>query len=119
MVLYSEIEVAEGVVGEGVRPALHHDHGGLVHCEDIVNYSLEQLGKREAIDAFQQRHIQRIVRPLPVPCVTQCPCSREEVPVVLVEAHCHHSVCAVERLFHSIAMMDVDVDVEHSLVSLQ
>jgi sensor domain CHASE-containing protein len=36
-----------------------------------------------------------------------------------VEGAGHHSVSQVERFFNSVAVVDVDVDVQHALVGLQ
>ena len=38
---------------------------------------------------------------------------------VLVEGDRHDSVCEVECLLHSVAVVDVDVDVQHSGVNLE
>ena len=42
-----------------------------------------------------------------------------EVFSVLVEADSHHSVRGVERLLDPVTVVNVDIDVEHSLVVLQ
>ena len=43
-------------------------------------------------------------------------CSRE-VLSILVERDSHHTVCGVERLLDSISVVNVDVNVQHSLQS--
>lgn len=42
-----------------------------------------------------------------------------EVVLEFVEAAGHHSVGQVEGLFHTVSMMDVDVNVQHPLVYFQ
>lgn len=42
--------------------------------------------------------------------------SAREVLSVLVERNCHDAVCGVEGLLHTIAMMDVNINVQNSLV---
>ena len=42
-------------------------------------------------------------------------CSRE-VFSILVEGDCHHTVSSIEGFFHPITVMDVYVDVQHSLM---
>lgn len=42
-----------------------------------------------------------------------------EVILEFVEGAGHHSVSQVERFFNSVAVVDVDVDVQHALVGLQ
>ena len=36
-----------------------------------------------------------------------------EVLSVLVEADSHHAICGIESLFYTIAMMHINIDVEH------
>jgi hypothetical protein len=38
-----------------------------------------------------------------------------KILAVLVEGHCHHTVGAVEGLLHAVAVVDVNVDVQHAL----
>ena len=42
-----------------------------------------------------------------------------EVLSVLVEGDGHHAVGGVEGLLHAVAVVDVDVDVQHPLVVLE
>ena len=42
-------------------------------------------------------------------------CTGEEFSV-LVETDCHDSICRVESFFNAITVMDVDVDINHSLM---
>lgn len=39
-----------------------------------------------------------------------------ELLPVFMERHCHHPVCGVECLLHSVPVVDVSVDVQHPLV---
>lgn len=45
--------------------------------------------------------------------------SPREVVLELMERTGHDSVCQVEGLLHAVSVVDVDVDVQHSLVGLQ
>ena len=40
--------------------------------------------------------------------------SSGEIFTILVETNCHDTICSVECFFYTIAVMDVDVDVEHA-----
>ena len=42
-----------------------------------------------------------------------------EVLSVLVERRSHDSICCVEGLLHAVAMVDIDVDVEDTLVAIK
>ena len=37
----------------------------------------------------------------------------------LVKRHCHDAVRCIERLFHAVSVVDVDINVEHSLVRFE
>lgn len=45
--------------------------------------------------------------------------SSREVILELVEGAGHDPISKVEGFFYSISMVDIDVDIEHSLVGLQ
>lgn len=66
-------------------------------------------------DAIPQRHVDRVVPALAVSDILEVARSREEL-AVLVERGGHDAVGGVERFFDSVAMVDVDVDVEDARV---
>lgn len=80
-------------------------------------YSLEKVEVRVIINTTVERHIQSIVLAFSKASIFDVSCARKEV-TISVERDSHHSVSAVESLFHSITMMHIDVDVEHSVVIL-
>ena len=45
----------------------------------------------------------------------EVPCTRE-VFTILVEWYGHNSVCGIERFFHTITVMDVNINVQDTLV---
>lgn len=45
-------------------------------------------------------------------------CAGEEVVSVFVEGHGHDSISEVERFLYSVAMMNVNINVQHSRVVL-
>lgn len=47
---------------------------------------------------------------------TTVTCAREEVVSVFVEGHGHDSISEVERFLYSVAMMNVNINVQHSRV---
>lgn len=42
-----------------------------------------------------------------------------EVILELVEGACHDSIGQVEGFLHAVSVVDIDIDVQHSLVGLQ
>jgi len=70
------------------------------------------------VDARVQRDIQGIVAAFAMAYVLHVPSPRKEVSEP-VERHCHDAVSAIECFLNTISMMNVDVDVQHSVVVLQ
>ena len=114
-----ELEVSNSVLGQRVGPALQHDHIRTVGADHDVGYLLENIQIIGIIDALADRHVDAVEFPDPLACRLQLPCAWEEVFLVLVEAESHDSICMVECFFDSIAMVDIDVDVDHAGVDFE
>ena len=67
------------------------------------------------INALLQRNIQRVILPLTSASLLQVSRARKEVSIPM-ETDRHHSISCVERLFYTIAMMYIDVDIQDSIM---
>ena len=94
---------------DGVRIESFHDFG---------DDRLENLQKRLVVKALIEREIDRIVNPLIFSNIIYVAGSREVV-LELMERASHHSIGKVECFFDSIAMVDIDVNVEDPIVVLE
>ena len=81
-------------------------------------YSLEKVEVRVIINTTVERHIQSIVLAFSKASIFDVSSAWEEV-TISVKRDSHHSVGTVESLFHSISMVDINVDVKHSVMILQ
>ncbi|KAF3844660.1 hypothetical protein F7725_007823, partial [Dissostichus mawsoni] len=97
-----------------LRDGLHLDPRGVgQHAQRDHNYPNIKV-KSLFTYRFEYGFIRLIINPIP----QRVACARE-VLSVLVEGHRHDTVCGVESLLHTVSMMDVNVDVQNSLVNCQ
>lgn len=78
-------------------------------CDDRLEYALVAL----VGDAIPQGKVDCVILALAKASVAQLARARKEF-AVLVKATCHDAIRRVEGFLNTVAMMDVDVDVEHS-----
>lgn len=84
----------------------------------LLTYIFVDVDETVIVEPVQQWHINGVAFSFTLTHVLQIARAREEVTIP-VEADGHHAVRHVEGLLDAIAMMNVDVDVEHALVILQ
>ena len=112
-----EVEATQAVVAEGVGAALEDDGGGVVVVDGGADDVLEEVLVRFVVDAVVQRHVDavavaRVVR-VGGALGFEGPGAGEEVLlVVFVEGDAEDAVGGPEGLFDSVAVVDIDVDVE-------
>ena len=76
-------------------------------------HRLENAPIRLIRDPILERYVDRVPRPLSPPPVLALACPREEL-AVLVEGVGHDAVGRPERLLDAVAVVAVDIDVEHA-----
>lgn len=112
MPTHRQIEAANLIASQRVRAALQYHSRGLVvlhdRCDDRLKYALVAL----VGDAVPQGKIDRVILALAKASVAQLACTRKEL-AVFVKTTCHDTIRRVEGFLDTVAMMDVDVDVEH------
>jgi hypothetical protein len=94
---------------------LKNNRSRLVVFHDPANSWLEDSLVALIVDTVAEREVDRIVLASADSNVSQLS-GPWEVLAVLVEGHGHDSVCRVEGFFNTVAMMDIDVDVENARV---
>mmetsp|Transcript_21755 Transcript_21755/g.64501 ORF Transcript_21755/g.64501 Transcript_21755/m.64501 type:complete len:428 (+) Transcript_21755:163-1446(+) len=113
-----QVEAAEPVAAERVGAALQHDSAGLVHLHDLPDHGLEDGGVRGVVDAVLERKVDRVV--LPRVCSDVLDVARAgKVLAKLVKGDGQHAVCRVKGLLDAVAVVDVNVNVEHAAVVLE
>eukprot|EP00051_Salpingoeca_urceolata_P005907 m.78637 g.78637 ORF g.78637 m.78637 type:complete len:485 (+) comp14592_c0_seq3:64-1518(+) len=113
-----EVEAAEAIARKGISTTLQHDDRGPVPVHALLNNRLENALVRFVINAVSEGKVDCIVLSLPMPNILDVAGARK-VLSVLVKRHRHHSVGAVKCLFHTVAVMNVNVNVQHALMSLE
>lgn len=71
------------------------------------------------VNAVPQGHVETVVAATLCSNLIHVTCAGEEVVSVFVEGHCHDAVSEVEGFLHPVAMVDVNVDVQHPGVVLE
>ena len=69
--------------------------------------------------AWLEGNIDAVIFAIVLTHLVQGTCSWKEILAILMEGYCHAAVCEVECLLYSIAVMDIDVQVQHSGVHLK
>lgn len=84
-----------------------------------LDHRLEHLEVGGVVDALLEGDVDGVVAAALGAQLIHVTRAGKEVVAVLVERHRHHPVRQVERLLDAVAMVDVDVNVEHSRVVLE
>lgn len=109
-----QVLFAEPVAGERVAAALHHDGLRLEYLHDLGHDGPEQAVVPLVVHALVQRHVNGAVLALPDADVLREPLLlREEARGALVERHRHHAGGVDEGGLDAVAVVHVDVHVQH------
>mmetsp|Transcript_19284 Transcript_19284/g.58237 ORF Transcript_19284/g.58237 Transcript_19284/m.58237 type:complete len:229 (-) Transcript_19284:917-1603(-) len=114
-----QVEATQPIVCERISPTLQHDCARLEHRHDLLHDGFEEAMECDVIRTVAQRHVHAVISPMLLANVFDVTGSRKEEVAVLVEAHRHHTVGQVEGLLHAVAMMHIDVQVQHPRMHLQ
>jgi hypothetical protein len=118
MTLNAQLEAPQPVPAERVGPALQHDGSRLEALHDLGDDWAEDRVVSGVVHAVVQRHVDRVALALLVATVLHIARARE-VLAELVKGAGHHAAGGVEGLLDAVAVVDVDVDVQHALMFLQ
>jgi hypothetical protein len=70
---------------------------------------------RNVVNAIAEREVNSIILAGAHSNIAQLAGPGKEL-AVFMERHRHDSVCCVKRLFNTIAMVDINIDIEHALI---
>ena len=98
------------------RWAAVSSRGGRLH--DLAYHGLEDGLVRRVVHPVLEREVDRVALGVVGAGVHEVARAREEL-AVLVEGDGHHAVGGVEGLLDAVAVVDVDVDVQHPLMLLE
>ena len=113
MATHRQIKAAKLIATERIRATLQHHCGRLVLLHDAPDHRLEHAPVGFIGDTIAQWHVACIVFSLFEARVTQLTSTWEKL-AILVKRACHHTVSRVECLFDTVAMVDVNINVENA-----
>jgi small-conductance mechanosensitive channel len=115
MSLHAQIEAAESIARQAIASTLQHNRLRSVPLHDALDDRLEDVFVRLVIDTVSKWEVDGVVFAWANSDVTEFPGPRE-VLAIFVERNGHHTVGGIERFFHTITVMNVNIDIEHSLL---
>jgi len=111
--------LAGGCAFERVGAALEDDGGGAIVSDAVPEDGFEEAEVGSIVNAVLEGHIEGIVLALLSPDLSDIASPREESIAVLVEGDGHDPVSEEERILHSIPVVHINVNVQHSRVISQ
>lgn len=115
---HAEVETSQAVARQAVATALENNGLRPVPLHDSLDDRLEDTLVGDIVNAIAEREVDGIVFSLANANVAQF-ASAGEVLSVLVEGDRHDTVRGVECLLDAIAMMDINIDIENTLLESQ
>jgi hypothetical protein len=112
---HAEIEAAKAISRQAIAAALENHHVRLVELHNLGDDGLEDGLVRHVVDTVSQRKVDGVVLALADANVSEF-ASAGEIFAVLVERRSHYTVRRVKGFLYTIAMVDVNVDIQNSLV---
>jgi hypothetical protein len=118
MAFHAEVEAPKSVARETVPPTLENDGFGTVVLHHAFDHGFEDSFVGLVVDTIAEGEVDCVVLALTDADVTKL-ASPREVLAVLVERDRHDAISGVERLLDSITVMNIDVDVENTLLEAE
>src|SRR5207249_11048899 len=94
---------------------LREDQVGLVRTGERRDDLLERVQVARPSRVRREGNVHRVSLTLPPPDVSGEPRARKQKPAVLMEGNCQDTRVLVENLLNAVAMVRVDVKVQHAL----
>lgn len=123
----SGVVVSKPVVGQRISTTLDNNSVRSELLSHFFNdlfkltkfsYSFEQVKVGIVVNSTVERHVQGVVLAFSEPSVFNVPRAWEKI-AVSVEGNCHYSVGAVKGFLHPVSMMNINIDVKHSVLILE
>lgn len=111
---HAQVETSQAITRETVTTTLKNHGFWTVPLHNALDHRLEDTLVRDIVDAVTKWEIDSIVFALSHTDVTELTGTRE-ILSILVERHSHDTVCSVKCLLDTIAMVDINIDVENAL----
>jgi hypothetical protein len=116
--IHTQVEATKPVTGKTVTTTLEHNSFRTIVSHDCFDDWLKDIAVGLVCDAVAQREIDRVVLAAANTNIAQF-AGTGKVLAVLVEGNGHDSVGRVKGFLDTIAMVDVDVNVQDTLLVSQ
>lgn len=114
MSLHAKIEASKSITRQAVSTTLKYNGFRSVIFHNTFDDWLEDSFVGSIVNAVAKRKVDRVMLSLANANVAKLTSTRK-VFAILVERHCHDPISGVESFFDTITMMNVDVNIEHTL----
>mmetsp|Transcript_4330 Transcript_4330/g.13090 ORF Transcript_4330/g.13090 Transcript_4330/m.13090 type:complete len:341 (+) Transcript_4330:459-1481(+) len=108
-----EIEIAQPVSSERIRATLQNHSRGPEHLHDLPNDGLKHLLVGHVGNSVLERKIDGVILARPGTLVPYVARPREKHVTKFVKGHGHDAISDVECLLHSVAVVNINVDVQN------
>lgn len=118
MSTHTQVEATQAIAGQTVTTTLQNHSLGPIPFHNALDDRLKDALIGDIVDTVTEREVDCIVFALTNADVAQFAGSGK-VLAIFVERDSHDTVGGVESLFHTIAMVNVDIDIKDSLLESQ
>lgn len=115
MPFHAQIKASQPIAGQTIATALQDNRVRVVELHDARYYGFEDRFVRRVVYAIAHREVDCVVFSRADADISQLAGARE-ILAVFVEGYRHDSIRRVKGFFDAVAVVDIDVDVEHTLV---
>ena len=118
MAAHAEIKAPQLVASERVCATLQNDGGRAEPVHNVLNHRTEYRGKRIGINSITKRHVDGVGFAFFHAHISHITGPGEKV-TKLVERARHHPIRRIKRLFHTISVMHVNVNIQNTRIRAQ
>ena len=118
MSAHTQIETAQAITRQTVATALENHGLWAIPFHDVLDDGLENALVGNVVDTITEGEVDRVVLALSNADVAKLT-GTGEVLAVLVERNSHDTVSCVEGFFNTIAVVNINVNIENSLLEAE
>jgi hypothetical protein len=118
MSLQTQIETPQSISTQGIGSTLENHSTWSKNFHDFANDWSENGLETDIVHPVIQGEVDGVILALSVANIENVSSARK-VFSKLVEAHCHYSIGGIKRFLYSISMMNVNINVQNSLMFLE
>lgn len=114
-----QIQSPQQIISNWISSQLQYYSSRSILGHNLIHHSFEQLLIWVIVYASFKWYIQWVILAFSFSNRIDAACAWEEVSLILMETDSHHSVCQVEGLLNAIAVMHININIQHSSVNFK